>query len=141
MYLSHTVTEIKGKDRLEGITVAEVDDHMQTVPGTEKEYVCDTLILSVGLIPENELSLSAGVVLDDRSKGAVVDEHYQTNVEGIFAAGNVLQVHDLVDFVSLEAEGLADSAARYVKENSLIPCSLNVVTDSNITHTLSLIHI
>ncbi len=136
LYLSHTVTEIKGKDRLEGITVAEVDDHMQPIPGTEKEYVCDTLILSVGLIPENELSLSAGVVLDDRSKGAVVDEHYQTNVEGIFAAGNVLQVHDLVDFVSLEAEGLADSAARYVKENSLIPCNLNVVTDSNITHTI-----
>lgn len=136
LYLSHTVTEIKGKERLEGITVAKVDDHMQPIPGTEKEYACDTLILSVGLIPENELSLSAGVVLDDRSKGAVVDEHYQTNVEGIFAAGNVLQVHDLVDFVSLEAEGLADAVAGYVKENGLNPCNLDVVTDQNITHTI-----
>lgn len=85
-----------------------MDRNMRPIPGTEKEYACDTLILSVGLIPENELSLGAGVVLDERSRGAVVDEHYQTSVEGIFAAGNVLQVHDLVDFVSLEAESLAD---------------------------------
>ena len=74
LYLSHTVTEIKGTDRLEAVVVSEVDGRMQPVPGTEKEYPCDTLILSVGLIPENELSLSAGVVLDERSKGAVVDE-------------------------------------------------------------------
>jgi len=104
LYLSHTVTDIKGSSRLEGVTVAQVDERMQAIPGTEKDWACDTLILSVGLIPENELSLGAGVVLDSRTRGPVVDENYQTNVAGIFAAGNVLQVHDLVDFVSLEAE-------------------------------------
>jgi len=96
-----------------------VDRNMRPIPGTEKEYACDTLILSVGLIPENELSLGAGVVLDERSRGAVVDEHYQTSVEGIFAAGNVLQVHDLVDFVSLEAESLADGVVRYIRSGHL----------------------
>ena len=121
---------------MEAVTVSRVDENMQPVPGTEQEYRCDTLILSVGLIPENELSLSAGVILDDRSKGAVVDEHYQTNVEGIFAAGNVLQVHDLVDFVSLEAEGLADSVSRYIGDGSLKACPLQVTTDQNITHTI-----
>lgn len=136
LYLSHIVTEIKGTDRLEAIVVSKVDDHMQPIPGTEKEYVCDTLILSVGLIPENELSLAAGVMLDDRSKGAVVDEYHQTSVPGIFAAGNVLQVHDLVDFVSMESEELADSAARYPESGSLPECPLAVVTDGNVTHTI-----
>lgn len=136
LYLSHTVTEIKGTDRLEAIVVSQVDDHMQPIPGTEKEYACDTLILSVGLIPENELSLSAGVVLDERSKGAIVDENHQTSIPGIFAAGNVLQVHDLVDFVSMEAESLADSAYRYLEEGSLPECPLAVVADSNVTHTI-----
>lgn len=136
LYLSHTVTEIKGTDRLEGVVVAQVDDHMQPIAGTEQEYACDTLILSVGLIPENELSLSAGVVLDERSKGAVVDEHHQTSVPGIFAAGNVLQVHDLVDFVSMEAESLADSAFRYLTDGALPLCPLAVVTDGNVTHTI-----
>lgn len=136
LYLSHTVTEIKGTDRLEAVVVSEVDDRMQPIPGTEREYLCDTLILSVGLIPENELSLTAGVVLDDRSKGAVVDEYHQTSVPGIFAAGNVLQVHDLVDFVSMEAEELADSAYQYLKDGSLPRCELEVVTDGNVTHTI-----
>lgn len=136
LYLSHTVTEIKGTDRLEAVVVSEVDERMQPVPGTEKEYLCDTLILSVGLIPENELSLSAGVVLDERSKGAVVDEYHQTSVPGIFAAGNVLQVHDLVDFVSMEAESLADSVVRYLTEGQLAECGLEVKTDGNVTHTI-----
>lgn len=136
LYLSHTVTEIKGTGRLEAVVVSQVDDHMQPIPGTEKEYACDTLILSVGLIPENELSLGAGVVLDERSKGAVVDENHQTSVPGVFAAGNVLQVHDLVDFVSMEAESLADSACRYLQEGSLPECPLAVVTDGNVTHTI-----
>ena len=109
---------------------------MQPIPGTEKEYFCDTLILSVGLIPENELSLAAGVLLDGRSRGAVVDENHQTTIPGIFAAGNVLQVHDLVDFVSMEAEELADSAARYLKEEGLPECALAVETDGNVTHTI-----
>lgn len=136
LFLSHTVTEILGKDRLEGVVVSQVDEHLQPIPGTEKTYHCDTLILSVGLIPENELSLDAGVTLDNRSKGAVVDENYQTDRDGIFAAGNVLHVHDLVDFVSMEAEKLAESAARYIREGGLPACSLEVKTDSHVTHTI-----
>lgn len=141
LYLSHTVTDILGKERLEGVVVSAVDEKLQPIPGTEKTYDCDTLILSVGLIPENELSLGAGVVLDDRSRGAVVDDSYQTSVPGIFAAGNVLQVHDLVDFVSMEAESLADGVAEYVrrsKAEGAVPEAmfLEVITDENITHTI-----
>lgn len=136
LHLSHTVTEIKGEKRLEAVVVSQVDDYMQPIPGTQKQYNCDTLILSVGLIPENELSLAAGVVLDERSRGAVVDEYHQTSVPGIFAAGNVLQVHDLVDFVSMEAESLADSTVRYLTDGKLPECSLNIKTDNNITHTI-----
>lgn len=135
LYLSHTVTEIQGKDRLEGVVVSEVDDHFQPIPGTEKTYHCDTLILSVGLIPENELSLDAGVTLDNGSKGPSVDENYQTSVDGIFAAGNVLHVHDLVDFVSLEAENLAVSVVHYLK-GDLGHCDLAVLPDKNIGHTV-----
>ena len=136
LYLSHTVTAIHGKERLTGVTVSQVDEHMKPIPGTEKEYSCDTLILSVGLLPENELSLDAGVCLDPRTRGAVVDEHFQTNVPGIFAAGNVLHVHDLVDFVSMEAEKLADAAAEYVTEGSLPPCPIEIETDRNVNHTV-----
>ncbi len=113
--LSHTVTDIKGKERLEAVVISAVDEKMQPIPGTEQEYPCDTLILSVGLIPENELSLAAGVALDPGTKGAIVDEHHETTVPGIFAAGNVLHVHDLVDFVSMEAEDMADAVCAYVK--------------------------
>ncbi len=136
LYLSHTVTDIKGAERLEAVVVSQVDECMQPVLGTEREYCCDTLILSVGLIPENELSLAAGVELDSRSKGAVVDENHQTSVSGIFAAGNVLQVHDLVDFVSMEAESLADSVVRYLEEGRLATCMLAVKTDANVTHAI-----
>ena len=136
LYLSHTVTEIHGDKRLTGVTVSKVDEHMKPIPGTEEEYSCDTLILSVGLIPENELSLDAGVTLDGRTKGATVDEYFQTDRPGIFAAGNVLHVHDLVDFVSMEAEKLADSAARYIKEGKLPACEIQVKTDKNINHTV-----
>ena len=136
LYLSHTVTEIHGNSRLTGVTVSEVDGQLKPIPGTEKEYACDTLILSVGLIPENELSIDAGVTLDGRTKGAVVDEHFQTSVRGIFAAGNVLHVHDLVDFVSMEAETLADSAAAYVSGEALPECTVEVVTDGNLGYTV-----
>ncbi len=136
LYLSHTVTQIHGNSRLTGVTVSEVDEQLRPIPGTEKEYACDTLILSVGLIPENELSIDAGVALDQRTKGAVVDEHFQTSVSGIFAAGNVLHVHDLVDFVSMEAETLADSAASYVAGDVLEPCPIEVVTDRNLGYTI-----
>lgn len=136
LYLSHTVTAIHGKNRLTGVTVSQVDEHLKPIPGTEKEYSCDTLILSVGLIPENELSMDAGVNLDGRTRGAVVDEHFQTSVPGIFAAGNVLHVHDLVDFVSMEAENLADSAAKYVVNGDLGPCNIEIKTDKNVNHTV-----
>lgn len=136
LYLSHTVTKIIGHNRLEAVEVSQVDENMQPIPGTEKRYDCDTLILSVGLIPENELSLMAGVELDPRTKGAVVDEFYQTSVPGIFAAGNVLHVHDLVDFVSLEAEGLAEGAARYVKEGSLPECGLSIQIGDGVGHVI-----
>jgi len=136
LYVSHTITKIKGHSRVEGITVSQVDENMKPIPGTEKEYDCDTLILSVGLIPENELSLACGVELDDRTKGAIVDENYQTTVDGVFAAGNVLQVHDVVDFVSLEAEALADSVAEYIKAGTLMYCKINIITDTHISHTI-----
>ena len=119
LYLSRTVTCIHGDRRLEGVTVSEVDAQLRPIPGTEVYRPCDTLILSVGLIPENELSLDAGVRLDPRTGGADVDEYYETSVPGIFAAGNVLHVHDLVDFVSQEAEALAVAVGRYLKENGL----------------------
>lgn len=136
LYLSHTVTEIHGDGRLTGVTVSQVDGQMRPVPGTEKYYACDTLILSVGLLPENELSMDAGVTLDGRTRGPVVDEYFQTDWKGIFAAGNVLHVHDLVDFVSLEAEKLADGAAGYVKEGSLPECPVEVREGAGISYTV-----
>jgi len=136
LYLGHTVTDIKGRGRLTGITVAQVDEKFQPVPGTEKEYACDALVLSVGLIPENELSLACNVELDERTKGAVVDENYQTTVPGVFAAGNVLHVHDLVDFVSLEAERLADGVVDYLQGGSLAHSSIAIVADASVSHTI-----
>lgn len=136
LYLSHSVVKIKGQKRVEGVTVVQVDEAMRPIPGTEKEFSCDTLILSVGLIPENELSLAAGVLLDNRTKGAFVDENYQTSVPGIFAAGNVLHVHDLVDFVSQEAEALADGVREYLEQGALPPCSLEVAACPDIGHVI-----
>ena len=136
LYLSHTITDIHGNERVTGVTVAQVDEHMKPIPGTEKEYSCDTVILSVGLIPENELSIDAGVTLDARTKGAVVDEYFQTEKSGFFAAGNVLHVHDLVDFVSMEAEKLADGVAEYVENGSLPECTIPVKAASGINHTV-----
>lgn len=130
LYLSHSVTEIKGTERLEAVVVSRVDEKLQPIPGTEVEYACDTLILSVGLIPENELTWMAGAKEDEGTKGAAVDERYQTTVPGIFAAGNVLHVHDLVDFVSMEAEALADGAARYLLEGGLPESNLSVTGDA-----------
>lgn len=117
LYLSHTVVDIAGKDRVEGVTIAEVDSHAKPIPGTEQYFECDTLLLSVGLLPENELSEMAGVELSPNTSGAVVDETLQTSVPGIFAAGNVLHVHDLVDFVSEEAELAGKNAAEFVKKS------------------------
>ena len=136
LHLSHTVIDIRGRERLTSVVVAQCDERYRPIPGTEEEIPCDTLILSVGLIPENELTLGAGIELDVRTRGAFVDEHYQTQVSGIFAAGNVLHVHDLVDFVSLEAESLADSAAEYLLAGSLPVCNLEVKAGQNIGHVI-----
>ena len=113
--LSHTVVDIHGKERLTGVTLAQVDGSGRPIPGTEEEYSCDTLLLSVGLIPENELSKSAGVSLSPLTSGPVVDESFQTSTEGIFACGNVLHVHDLVDFVSEEASNAGRHAVEYIR--------------------------
>lgn len=136
LYLSHTVVDIRGRQRLSSVVVAQCDETFRAIPGTEAEIACDTLILSVGLIPENELSLSAGVALDPRTKGAVVDEHYQTGTPGIFAAGNVLHVHDLVDFVSIEAEALAQSAAEYLQNGCLPACDCAVKAGQGVGYVL-----
>jgi thioredoxin reductase len=136
LYLNHTVTQIKGSSRLEGVTVQEVDGRLKPVPGTERELACDTLILSVGLIPENELAQNCGVTLDPHTRGAIVDEYFRTDKEGFFAAGNVLHVHDLVDFVSLEAENLADSVAAYVRDGRLPDCPVTVTFDTHINHVV-----
>lgn len=113
--LSHTVVDIKGRDRLEGITLAAVDNKGKPIPGTEEEYSCDTLLLSCGLIPENEISRSIGVDMEPVTSGPIVNESLETSVEGVFACGNVLHVHDLVDFVSEEAAAAGRNAAAYVK--------------------------
>ncbi len=116
LLLSHTVTRIEGKQRVEAVWIAEVDEHMKPVPGTEVRYPCDTLLLSVGLLPENELSRDAGVELSPVTRGPVVNESLETNIPGIFACGNVLHVHDLVDFVSQEAAAAGASAAHFAQK-------------------------
>lgn len=112
--LSHTITFIHGKDRVEGVTIMKVDDHLKPIPGTEEYIPCDTLLLSVGLIPENEISRNAGVEIDRRTNGPVVGELRETSIPGVFAAGNVVHVHDLVDFVSEEAALAGKGAGAYV---------------------------
>lgn len=114
--LNHTVIDIKGKDHIEGVTLAQVDENKEPVPGTQEAYRCDTLLLSVGLIPENELTRGLGARMDEKTHGPVVDERLQTTVAGVFACGNVLHVHDLADHVSQEAAEAGKHAADYVKE-------------------------
>ncbi|MBE5794769.1 MAG: FAD-binding protein [Clostridiales bacterium] len=115
LLLSHTVVDIEGKDRLSGITIAKVDEKRNPIPGTEQHFDCDTLLLSVGLIPENELTQQAGVTMSPTTQGAVVDDNLQTSQAGIFACGNVLHVHDLVDFVSAESFRAGKAAADFVQ--------------------------
>lgn len=114
LYLSHTVTDIIGKGRVEAVVISQVDENMKPIPGTEKCFECDTLLLSVGLVPENELSRAAGIKIDPRTNGPVVGEDMQTSAEGVFACGNVLHVHDLVDYVSAESARAGAAAAEYV---------------------------
>ena len=113
--LSHTVVDIKGRERVEAIVIAQVDEKLRPIPGTEIEYECDTLLLSCGLLPENELSRAAGVDINPLTNGPRVNEQLETNVPGVFAAGNVLHVHDLVDFVSEEASAAGRHAAAYIQ--------------------------
>lgn len=113
--LSHTVVDIEGKERVSGVTIAKVDQNRKPIPGTEQHYTCDTLLLSCGLIPENELSTGLGVEISPVTAGPLVNESLETNVEGVFACGNVLHVHDLVDFVSQEAKAAGKHAAAYVR--------------------------
>lgn len=114
LYLSHTVTDIIGKGRVEAVVISQVDENMKPIPGTEKRFECDTLLLSVGLVPENELSRAAGIKIDPRTNGPVVGEDMQTSAAGVFACGNVLHVHDLVDYVSAESARAGAAAAEYV---------------------------
>ena len=113
LYLSHTITDIKGRERVEQVVISRVDEARRPIAGTEQTFDCDTVLLSVGLIPENELTRGAGIPMDRRTNGAVVYENMETMAPGIFACGNVVHVHDLVDFVSAESEKAGAAAARY----------------------------
>ena len=137
LYLSHTITDIRGKDRVEGVTISQVDvATKKPIPGTEISFDCDTVLFSVGLIPENELTKGAGVQLYPRTKGAVVNERRETSVDGIFACGNVLQVHDLVDFVSEESEIAGKSAADYILNGKKDANYITVKEGENVGYVL-----
>ena len=135
--LSHTVVEIHGKERLTGVTIAKVDQNRKPIPGSEEFIKCDTLLLSVGLIPENELTESAGIELNPVTSGAYVDQDRQTEIPGVFACGNVLHVHDLVDFVSEEAAIAGEAAADYIiGAQKGEPCNITVETDGKIRYSV-----
>ncbi len=134
--LSHTVVEIHGKERLTGVTIARVDENRRPIPETKEFIPCDTLLLSVGLIPENELSKNANVALSSVTSGALVNQDRETSVSGVFSCGNVLHVHDLVDFVSSEAEIAGKAAAQFVKGNLEKSISLPIETDGKIRYTV-----
>jgi Thioredoxin reductase len=136
LLLSHTVTKIEGHERVKSVTVAKVDEKGDTIRGTSIKFDCDTLILSVGLIPENELSLNTGIILDNVIGGAAVDENLQTSIPGIFACGNVLQVHDLVDYVSAEGELAARSAVSFIKNNDSVTPGIPVKAGDGIRYVL-----
>ncbi|MBQ8014907.1 MAG: FAD-dependent oxidoreductase, partial [Clostridia bacterium] len=121
LHLSCTVIDIHGKERVEGVTIADVDENRRVIKGSERFIECDTLLLSVGLIPENELTRAVGIDLDPITSGAVVDEYRETSHKGVFACGNVLHVHDLVDYVTLESQTAGEGAARYVLGQSENP--------------------
>ncbi|ELC8396407.1 FAD-dependent oxidoreductase [Clostridium perfringens] len=136
LYLSHTVIDVKGDGRLEKVIIAKVDENRQPIKGTEIEFDTDTLLLSVGLIPENELSKNAGVELDLRTNGLVVSESMETNREGIFACGNVVHVHDLVDFVTEEAKNAGKNAAKYIKGKKRLNHFTEIKNGENISYTV-----
>lgn len=136
LYLSHTITKIEGDKRVSGVVVSKVDENKKPIPGSEIHFDCDTVLFSVGLIPENELSTGASVELSPKTKGAIVYQNRETKVEGIFACGNVLQVHDLVDFVSEESEIAGKSAADYVLNGAKEKNGIAVNAGRNINYVL-----
>ena len=137
LLLSHTVVDIHGKERLEAVTIAEVDERRRPIPGTEQTIPCDTLLLSCGLIPENELTAQAGVPMDRITNGALVDGDRQTSIPGVFACGNVLHVHDLVDYVSEEAAIAGEAAVRFLRgESTEKKISVRVKTDGKVRYTV-----
>lgn len=136
LYLNHTITKIHGKDRVTGVTISQVDQDKKPIKGTEKFFTCDTVLFSVGLIPENELSKSCGVLLSPKTRGAVVSQTRETSVPGIFACGNVLQVHDLVDFVSEESSIAGRFCADYVLNGQKERDYINTVNGQNISYVL-----
>lgn len=136
LYLNHTITQIEGKERVTGVVVSEVDKNRKPIRGTEKHFDCDTVLFSVGLIPENELTKGAGIKLSSKTRGAVVFQNRETEKSGIFACGNVLQVHDLVDFVSEEAEIAGRCAAAYCIKGEKPHNSVDVTGGKNISYVL-----
>lgn len=137
LYLSHTITDIKGKSRVEQVTVSQVDENRQPIPGTEMVFDCDTVLLSVGLIPENELTRDAKIEMDPRTNGALVYENRETSEQGVFACGNALHVHDLVDFVTAESMAAGEAAADYVQNGERARThTIRVRTNAAISYTV-----
>lgn len=136
LYLSHTITDIKGHERVEQVTVSQVGPDRRPIPGTEMVFDCDTVLLSVGLIPENELTRQAGIAMDRRTSGAVVFENMETGVPGIFACGNVVHVHDLVDYVSAESERAGAAAAAWVQGKHAAGEALELVNGDGVSYTV-----
>lgn len=136
LYLNHTITKIEGDKRVTGVVVQRVDENKNPIAGTEMRFDCDTVLFSVGLIPENELTKNAGVPISPKTRGAIVYENRQTLTEGVFACGNVLQVHDLVDFVSEEAELAGRSAAEYALSGKVASGGVNVINGKNVNYVL-----
>ncbi len=134
LYLSHTITKIEGEKRVTGVVVSKVDENKKPIAGTEMHFDCDTVLFSVGLIPENELTKGAGIELSPRTRGAVVSQTRETSEDGIFACGNVLQVHDLVDFVSEESELAGKFAAKYVLEGKNNKDYIEIVNGKNVSY-------
>ena len=136
LYLSHTITDIKGHERVEQVTVSQVGPDRRPIPGTEMVFDCDTVLLSVGLIPENELTRQAGIAMDRRTSGAVVFENMETGVPGIFACGNVVHVHDLVDYVSAESERAGAAAAAWVQGKHAAGEALELKNGDGVSYTV-----
>ncbi|MBP5177164.1 MAG: FAD-dependent oxidoreductase, partial [Clostridia bacterium] len=136
LYLEHTITKIEGDKRVTGVVVQKVDECRRPIAGTEMHFDCDTVLFSVGLIPENELTKNAGIALSPKTRGAVVYQTRETTTEGVFACGNVLQVHDLVDFVSEEAEIAGEYAAEYVLSGKRACGGVNVTGGDNVGYVL-----